>query len=450
MILSQQLQYWLKKITSNPLFPNTTLEHLHCNTLNRLEFIQSINQLINDEVPLLLLYLDIDNFKSINGSLGHNIGDKVLAQASTRLIEFLPHHASVGHFGGDEFGILIPSHCNTCSADVWARRIISLMSVPFDLNHFSKGLSCSIGSVTYPKDGNNAHLLVQNADIAMYEAKERGRHRSIKFNQSMNKNARMRLWLEIELEKALKQDGLEVWYQPKVNAHSHDINGAEALLRWKHPIEGYISPSSFIPIAERSGLIESLGQVVMQEVFDTVKQWDQRGILPGQIAVNLSAEQFCNPNLVTYINKLLQRTGINPHSITFELTESTVMGNSEHTLETLNAIKQLGFTLSIDDFGTGYSSLSYLARFPVDELKIDRTFIKDIKSIPKQKTVIENIIKLGQSLDLNVVAEGVETKQQAALVTNLNCNSIQGFHFFHPSPKYKVEQIFTQHRRISR
>ena len=167
------------------MFPNTTLEHLHCNALTRLEFIQCINQLINDEVPLLLLYLDIDNFKSINSSLGHHIGDKVLAEASARLIEFLPHHASLGHFGGDEFGILIPTPSNTCSADVWARRIISLMSTPFDLHHFSKGLSCSIGSVTYPKDGNNAQLLVQNADIAMYEAKERGRRRSVKFNQSM-------------------------------------------------------------------------------------------------------------------------------------------------------------------------------------------------------------------------------------------------------------------------
>ena len=193
----------------------------------------------------------------------------------------------------------------------------------------SKGYLALLAASPIPK--MVMQLLVQNADIAMYEAKERGRRRSVKFNQSMNKNARMRLWLEIELEKALKQDDLEVWYQPKVNAHSHDINGAEALLRWKHPIEGYISPSSFIPIAERSGLIEKSRSSCDAEVFDTVKQWDKRGILPGQIAVNLSAEQFCNPNLVTYINKLLQSTGINPLSITFELTESTVMGNSEHT-----------------------------------------------------------------------------------------------------------------------
>ena len=445
-MLSQQLQYWLKRITSDRSSPHTTLNFLHSDALTRLEFIQNLNQLVYDEVPLLILYLNIDNFKSINDSLGRNIGDKVLAEVSSRLIELLPSQTKIGYLGSDEFGIIITKPNTPHAADIWAKRIISLMNKPFDLHHFSKGLSCSIGSARYPKDGTNAQLLIQNADTAMYEAKERGRNRLIKFSKTINKNARMRLWLEIELEKALKQNGLEVWYQPKVNAQSYGINGAEALLRWKHPIEGYISPSSFIPIAERSGLIENLGQIVMQEVFNAVKQWEEQDILPGQIAVNLSAEQFCNPNLITNIEKLLLHTGINPSCITFELTESTVMSNSVHTLKMLNAIKKLGFTLSIDDFGTGYSSLSYLARFPVDELKIDRTFIKDINNIPKQITVVENIINLGQSLNLNVVAEGVETKQQAALVSNLNCHSIQGFHFFHPYPKHEVEQLFTQQR----
>ncbi|GLT18489.1 hypothetical protein GCM10007938_22680 [Vibrio zhanjiangensis] len=443
-MLSQQLQYWLKKLASDNLLKLTISDRHHSDTLTRLGFTQYLNQLVEDEVPLLLLYLDIDNFKNINDSLGHHIGDKVLVEVSHRLAKFLPKNTIIGHLGGDEFGVIIPKPNDSTTADILADQIISLINKPFDLQHFSKGLSCSIGSVSYPENGTNARLLLQNADTAMYEAKNRGRNRLIKFNKKMNKEARTRLWLEIELQKALKQNGLEVWYQPKVNAQNFSINGAEALIRWKHPIKGYISPSSFIPIAERAGLIERLGRVVIREVFNTVRQWERQGILPGRIAINLSPEQFGNPTLVTYVEKLLRRTELDPSCITFELTESAVMSDSKHTLKMLNAIKSLGFSLSIDDFGTGYSSLSYLARFPVDELKIDRTFISDIDTLPKQITVIENIINLGNSLNLSVVAEGVETKQQAALLSSLNCHSIQGFHFFHPHPKHEVELLFSQ------
>jgi diguanylate cyclase (GGDEF)-like protein len=394
-----------------------------------------------------MLYLDIDNFKNINDSLGHHIGDKVIKEVSSRLKRLLPQQAVLGHLGGDEFGIILPEPENNRMAEMLSERIISLINQPFDLHHFSKRLACSIGSVAYPGDGNDARILLQNADTAMYEAKDRGRNRLIKFNDQMNKEARMRLWLEIELQKALQQNGLEVWYQPKVNARDFSINGAEALIRWKHPVEGYISPGAFIPVAERAGLIEHLGRVVMRDVFSTVKRWKLQGILPGRVAINLSPEQFGNPKLIDYMEKLLRTTELDPSCITFELTESAVMSDSEHTVQMLNAIKKLGFALSIDDFGTGYSSLSYLARFPIDELKIDRAFISDIDTLPKQITVIENIINLGKSLDLTVVAEGVETQQQATLLSNLNCHSIQGFHFYRPQPRQEVEELFAQNRR---
>ncbi|NRF63363.1 sensor domain-containing protein [Vibrio coralliilyticus] len=430
---------------------NKPLEDAHIDSLtglyNRFGFTKRLEQFIHNETPLLLLYLDIDNFKNINDSLGHHIGDKVIKEVSSRLKRLLPQHAVVGHLGGDEFGLILPEPENNRMAEILAERIISLINQPFDLHHFSKRLACSIGSVTYPGDGNDARILLQNADTAMYEAKDRGRNRLIKFNDQMNKEARMRLWLEIELQKALQQNGLEVWYQPKVNARDFSINGAEALIRWKHPVEGYISPGAFIPVAERAGLIEHLGRVVMREVFSTVKRWKLQGILPGRVAINLSPEQFGNPKLIDYMEKLLRTTELDPNCITFELTESAVMSDSEHTLQMLNAIKKLGFALSIDDFGTGYSSLSYLARFPIDELKIDRAFINDIDTLPKQVTVIENIINLGKSLNLTVVAEGVETQQQATLLSNLNCNSIQGFHFYRPQPKQEVEELFAQHRR---
>ncbi|MBW3694215.1 bifunctional diguanylate cyclase/phosphodiesterase [Vibrio sp. T187] len=414
---------------------------------NRVGFTKRLEQFIYNETPVVMLYLDIDNFKNINDSLGHHIGDKVIKEVSSRLKRLLPRHAVLGHLGGDEFGIILPEPENNRMAEMLAERIISLINQPFDLHHFSKRLACSIGSVLFPQDGNDARILLQNADTAMYEAKDRGRNRLIKFNDQMNKEARMRLWLEIELQKALQQNGLEVWYQPKVNARDFSINGAEALVRWKHPVEGYISPGAFIPVAERAGLIEHLGRVVMREVFSTVKRWKMQGILPGRVAINLSPEQFGNPKLIDYMEKLLRTTDLDPSAITFELTESAVMSDSDHTLQMLNAIKKLGFALSIDDFGTGYSSLSYLARFPIDELKIDRAFITDIDTLPKQVTVIENIINLGKSLNLTVVAEGVETREQATLLSNLNCNSIQGFHFYRPQPKDEVEELFAQNRR---
>ncbi|CAE6912189.1 an EAL and a GGDEF domain [Vibrio sp. B1FLJ16] len=414
---------------------------------NRFGFTKHLEQLIKSKTPLLLFYLDIDNFKNINDSLGHHIGDKVIQEVSTRLKRLLPSQAILGHLGGDEFGVLLPEPENENTAAVLSERIISLINQPFDLQHFSKRLACSIGSVRYPEDGQDARILLQNADTAMYEAKDRGRNRLVTFNDQMNKEARKRLWLEIELQKALQQNGLEVWYQPKVNARDFSINGAEALVRWKHPVEGYISPGAFIPVAERAGLIEHLGRVVMRDVFNSVKRWKQQGVLPGRVAINLSPEQFGNPQLIDFMEKLLRTTDLDPSCITFELTESAVMSDSEHTLQMLNAIKKLGFALSIDDFGTGYSSLSYLARFPIDELKIDRAFISDIDVLPKQITVIENIINLGKSLDLTVVAEGVETHQQATLLSNLQCNSIQGFHFHRPQPKHEIEELFMQNRR---
>jgi len=415
---------------------------------NRSGFIKRLDKFIKDKTPLILYYLDIDNFKSINDSLGHSIGDKVIREISSRLKRVVPSNAVLGHLGADEFAIVLPEQPTTKrTREQLSEKIISMINQPFNLNYFSKRLACSIGTVSFPENGIDARNLLQNADTAMYEAKARGRNRMIAFNEHMNKEARTRLWLEIELQKALQQNGLEVWYQPKVSARDYSINGAEALIRWKHPVEGYISPASFIPVAEKAGLIEQVGRVVMKEVFTTVKRWKKQKILPGKVAINLSPEQFGDPKLINYMKELLSTTQLKPSNITFELTESAVMTDSEHTLQMLNSIKKLGFTLSIDDFGTGYSSLAYLARFPIDELKIDRAFISDIDTLPKQVTVIENIINLGKSLHLNVVAEGVETQSQAQLLSSLNCDAIQGFHFYRPQPKNEVEILFAKQTR---
>lgn len=436
-----------EKKAASPFNPSQRNSHKDPLTglYNRAGFTQGLRYYMNNKKPLLVMYIDIDNFKNINDSLGHHVGDNVIREIATRLKRLLPPHSLLGHLGADEFALAIPTFSSSAMADSLSERIIALINQPFDLNMYSKRLACSIGSASFPSDGNDAKTLLQHADTAMFEAKNQGRNRMIRFNEQMNQEARSRLWLEIELQKALQQNSLKVWYQPKVSACDYRINGAEALLRWKHPSEGYISPGAFIPVAEKSGLIDQIGRVVMREVFLTVKRWKQQGILPGSIAINLSPEQFCNPKLLDYMEKLLLSTQVEPSCITFELTESAVMNNNEHTLKMLTAIKKLGFALSIDDFGTGYSSLSYLARFPIDELKIDKTFINDINQYPKQMTVIENIINLGKSLDLSVVVEGVETQHQATLLSNLHCHSIQGFHFHRPQPKQDIERLFLQH-----
>ncbi|MDD1783920.1 EAL domain-containing protein [Enterovibrio sp. ZSDZ35] len=412
---------------------------------NRHGFSRRLEQLIAANTPLVMFYLDVDNFKNINDSLGHHIGDRVLQDIAQRLRRQLPSETILGHLGGDEFAVLLPEQSSEEVAEELAKRIVDVISQPFDLYHFSKFLACSIGLVKFPGDGKDARSLLQNADTAMYEAKEQGRNRVVSYSQHMNKEARMRLWLEIELQKALQNNGLEVWYQPKVNAKDHTINGAEALVRWKHPVEGYISPARFIPVAERSGMIELLGRNVMREVFQAVRRWQSMKVLPGRVAINLSPQQFRNPNLTSHMKKLQVATQTDPSLITFELTESAVMNDGEHAIQMLNAIKDLGFALSIDDFGTGYSSLSYLAKFPLDELKIDRAFIMDMETVPKQVTLIENIINLGRSLNMSVVAEGVESGKQASVLANLKCDTIQGFHFYKPMPRAEFEALLVGH-----
>lgn len=452
--LGSPAQLVLLQDNSRPASRQDKLDHLlFTNPLtglfSRHGFSRRLDQLLHQETPLCLLYLDVDNFKNINDSLGHHIGDQVLQEIAGRLRRQLPEEAIIGHLSGDEFAILLPNPEHSRTGDLLANRVISMINQPFNLHHFRKHLACSIGLISAPDDGTDARLLLQNAETAMYEAKNRGRNRMVKFSHEMNKEARMLLWLEIELQKALQNNGLEVWYQPKVNARDFAICGAEALVRWKHPVEGYISPGQFIPVAERSGLIEQLGQTVIREVFTTVKRWKDQGLLAGKVAINLSPQQFGNPNLIQIVDQLRRDTRVNPADITFELTESAVMSDGEHAIQMLNAIKQVGFALSIDDFGTGYSSLSYLARFPLDELKIDRAFIQDIDTIPKQLTLIENIINLGKALNMSVVAEGIETRQQATLLSNLNCDSIQGFHFYKPLPKNELEAILHKHARVS-
>ncbi|MGL5758350.1 sensor domain-containing protein [Plesiomonas sp.] len=408
--------------------------------LNRHSTLRHLQNLIRHNTPLSMLYLDLDNFKNINDSLGHHIGDKVLIEIAGRLRSQLPENAVLGYFGGDEFGIILPNTTKE-SAKQYGNSLIRAIQHPLDLQQMRKQLSCSIGCVSFPADGSEAHHLLQHADTAMYDAKAQGRNRLASYQPQMNREARLRLWLEVELQKALTRSELDIYFQPKVNTRDFRIIGMEALVRWKHHSEGFISPARFIPVAEKGGLIDWLGRVVMEKVFATLQRWLAQGLNPGLVSINLSPQQFANPGLFNEVLTLQQRYQIPPQRIILEITENAVMTDQEHAAKLLNDFRQHGFVLSIDDFGTGYSSLSYLANFPFDELKIDRGFIHDILHNPKQLAIVESIINLGKSLNMHVIMEGVETHEEATLIAGLNCDGIQGYHFFKPMPESQIEQL---------
>ena len=409
-----------------------------------------LKQQIQAHQPFFLFYLDIDNFKNINDSLGHHIGDRVLQEIAHRLKkQFHAQSPFIANLGGDEFVLIVDITGKHFShAALLQQGIDQVFQQPFDLFYFNKYLTCSAGQVCFPQDAETSKTLMQHAATALWEAKKQGRNRFIEFHPQMNKEARMRLWLEIELQKAVNNNSLEVWYQPKIDAQNGRIIGAEALVRWNHPIEGYISPGRFIPVAERSGVIEKLGRNIMREVFQKVRRWHHLKILKGRIAINLSPEQFNASKLLQQIQKLLNVTKTFPDLITFELTESTMMQEGLQTLEILEGIKALGFHLSIDDFGTGYSSLAYLAKYPLDELKIDRSFILEVEQYPKQIKIIEKIIELAKSLDLSTVAEGVETQMQAKMLRKLGCDNLQGFYFYKPMPADEFELLLLNQRPL--
>ncbi|MGL4930965.1 MAG: putative bifunctional diguanylate cyclase/phosphodiesterase, partial [Plesiomonas sp.] len=408
--------------------------------LNRHSTLRQLQNLIRHNTPLSMLYLDLDNFKNINDSLGHHIGDKVLIEIAGRLRSQLPENAVLGYFGGDEFGIILPNTAKE-SAKQYGSSLIRAIQHPLELQQMRKQLSCSIGCVSFPADGSEAHHLLQHADTAMYDAKAQGRNRLASYQPQMNREARLRLWLEVELQKALTRNELDIYFQPKVNTRDFRIIGMEALVRWKHHSEGFISPARFIPVAEKGGLIDWLGRVVMEKVFATLQRWLAQGLNPGLVSINLSPRQFANPGLFNEVLTLQQRYQIPPQRIILEITENAVMTDQEHAAKLLNDFRQHGFVLSIDDFGTGYSSLSYLANFPFDELKIDRGFIHDILHNPKQLAIVESIINLGKSLNMHVIMEGVETHEEATLIAGLNCDGIQGYHFFKPMPEAQIEQL---------
>jgi diguanylate cyclase (GGDEF)-like protein/PAS domain S-box-containing protein len=380
---------------------------------------------------IALLHVDVDRFKMINDSLGHDVGDEILKAAAERIKRCTGESDTVARVGGDEFTILMPDAGGLGDVTACAAKILSQMSQPFPSEREDVFVSASIGVSLFPDDSRSADSLTKHADAAMHSAKTLGRNNYQFFTQALNEEVQHRMVLETGLRLALKRDEMRLVYQPKVDLVTREIIGAEALLRWHHPKHGLIPPAQFIPVAEESGLVGQIGEWVLRDACRQISHWQHMGLSP-QIAVNVSARQFQQYDVAKLVSEVIEEAQISPESLEIELTESAVMQDAEASIVTVEKLSKLGVRVSIDDFGTGYSSLSYLKRLPLDMLKIDRSFVRDISSDPNDAAIVRAIITLARNLGMEVVAEGVEDEEQLAFLNAYGCQYAQGFLFGQP------------------
>ena len=381
---------------------------------------------------LAVLFVDLDRFKHINDSLGHAIGDRVLQSAAERLRACVRSSDTVSRQGGDEFVILLHEVTHAQDAAVSADKILVALSAPHDIDGHELHVTVSIGIATYPADGTDAETLLQNADFAMYHAKDSGRNNYQFFEPDMTARAVERQSVEDGLRHAIERQELVLHYQPKMNLRTGAIVGVEALIRWRHPQRGLVPPAQFIPIAEECGLIVPIGRWVLREACRQARAWQDGGLSSMPIAINISAVELRAKDFVAGVRAALTETGLEPRYLELELTETFLMQDSDSTADVLHALKDVGVQLALDDFGTGYSSLSYLKRFPIDTLKIDRSFVRDLTTDADDASIVSAVISMGNSLHMRVVAEGVETREQLAFLQAQNCPYGQGYYFSRP------------------
>lgn len=375
-----------------------------------------------------VLVIDLDRFKLINDSLGHRAGDELLREVALRLKSAVRAVDTTARVGGDEFVVLLDGPLTQAEAVEIGTRAIKVMEPSLRLLGIDVHISASIGLAVYPRDGETVDTLLARADAAMYSAKERGRNNLQCYAEGMSTMTQDRVKFESELHKALRSGQFELHYQPKVDTATGVVNSAEALIRWRHPQRGLVPPNEFISIADECGLLDAIGEWVLFEACRQAKAWQSEGLPSVRVAVNLAPSQFRLTNLVDQIRRALDATGLNPQLLEVELTETAVMSDAEESIQILETISRMGVLVSVDDFGTGYSSMSYLRRFPIDKLKIDRCFVDQMIHRPEDASIVQAIISLAHSLHLKVIAEGVETPEQLALLSKLGCDQYQGYH----------------------
>ena len=390
---------------------------------------------------VVVLFLDLDGFKHINDSLGHCIGDKLLQSIATRLVLCVRGTDTVGRQGGDEFVVLLTEVEQSKDAAITARRILATVAEAHSINQDDLRVTASIGLSVYPDDGLDAETLIKNADAAMAYAKEKGRQSYQFFEPAMNIRAVERQSIEACLRTALERQEFSLHYQPKVNLRTGKITGAEALIRWTHPTRGQVAPAQFIPVAEDCGLILPISDWVLREACRQARAWIDAGLLLGTMAVNISAIEFRDENFLKRVFAVLSDTGLDPRSLELELTESVLMKHAESTDIILKSLRASGVRLAIDDFGTGYSSLSYLKKFPINTLKIDQSFIRQITATPDETSIVSAVIAMGRSLKLLVVAEGVETEDEMVFLQANKCEEAQGYYFSKPLPPQQFASL---------
>ena len=415
------------------------------NLPNRVSFTEHLGEAMRRakraDWPLALLFVDLDLFKRVNDSLGHDAGDRLLNIAAERIRSALREADLLFRMGGDEFTVLLEDVRGPEEAGTVAQRMLEAIAEPVQLHHHEISVSASIGIAMYPRDDVIGERLVKSADTAMYRAKELGRNRYAFFSPEMNERVETQIKMEAALRRAIKNGEFVLHFQPRIQAASGRAVGVEALLRWRHPQWGLVEPARFVPILEETGLIVPVGAWVLAEACHRAKAW-RAGGLPLRVSVNISPRQFRSEGLLKAVSGALRASGLPPHLLELELTESLLVENVEHAMDVMQKIKALGASISIDDFGTGYSSLSYLTRFPIDSLKLDKSFVRDLAASPKDAAIVDAICLLANSLGIGLVAEGVEESWQAEYLKERHCTEMQGYLFSRPlAPEALAEAL---------
>ena len=417
---------------------------------NRILFTKLLEQALQEaglsDGQVVVLFIDLDRFKLINETLSHDSGDAILCQVAKRVSDVLPRHSTISRFGGDEFVVMMRECTMPADTAQTARQVLDVISQPMQLLGNDYHVTASLGISAFPADGQNVQTLLKNADNAMSRAKDLGKNNYQFYSSEMNQSSFERLVLERLMRRAIEQNEFELYYQPKVNLCTGQVTGMEALLRWMQPGMGMISPVKFIPLAEETGLILPIGAWVLRTACTQAMKWASVSASPLRVAVNLSPRQFVQDDLYATVVNILNETGLDPGLLELEITESLMMNNPDHAAAVLRKLKDIGVRMAIDDFGTGYSSLSYLKRFPIDHVKIDRSFIKDIPGDADDVSITRAIIAMAHGLRLKVIAEGVETKDQVDLLIEHQCEEAQGFLFGRPVPAEEFHSKWVMER----
>ena len=411
---------------------------------DRLE--QSIEIGKRNNTKVALLFIDLDHFKEINDSLGHDVGDEILKIVTSRLSSTIRNEDTLARLGGDEFTVIMNNLHHEQGASIVAQKIVEVLASPIHIEGNDLYVSSSIGISLYPDDDDSPTNLLKYADSAMYKAKAEGRNNFQFYSSDMTELALQRVLMEAGLREALKKEELVVYYQPQVNASTDTLIGMEALIRWKHPTMGLISPAKFIHIAEATGLIVELDRFVMKTAMKQIAKWYKDGLNPGVLAMNFSVKQLQKVDFTDIFKNLIHETACKPQWLELEITEGQIMHNPEEAIKILQSLSDIGIELAIDDFGTGYSSLAYLKKLPIDKLKIDQEFVSDLPNDEEDAAITKAVIALAKSLNLNIIAEGVETKEQRDFMIENGCENIQGYFYSKPISSDELTKLLISNK----